>query len=99
MPLLVVWSAQNSARIWKPLYELFDTRYPPLPLSATIAPSSALQLASPMGLKLSNPLLPSTRAVQLPPDMLAQPKTAIPATNIPVAAANDLLMIPSSLLS
>jgi hypothetical protein len=25
MPLFVVWSAQNSARIWKSLYEFFGS--------------------------------------------------------------------------
>jgi hypothetical protein len=30
-PLFVVGSAQNSARSWKSLYELFDTRNPPRP--------------------------------------------------------------------
>jgi hypothetical protein len=56
IPLFVVWSAQNSARIWKSLYEFFDTSWPPLPLSATMAPSSARQLASPIRFQLSRVL-------------------------------------------
>src|SRR5882724_151610 len=94
IPLFVVWSAQNSALIWKSLYEFFDTRYPPLPLSATMAPPSARQLASPTGLKFSIPESPSTRVVQPPPDMLAQPKTPKPATN-PITATDDRFMVSS----
>jgi len=64
MPLFALCAAQNSMRSSKSLYELFDSRKPPLPLSATIAPSSVRQLASPTLLKLSIPLSPSTRVVQ-----------------------------------
>jgi DNA-binding transcriptional LysR family regulator len=48
MPLLASSSAQNSELIWKFLYEFLVTRRPPLPLSATSAPSSMRQLASPV---------------------------------------------------
>src|SRR5258708_18203760 len=82
--LLVLWSAQNSARIWKSLYDFFETRWPPLPLSATIAPSSALQLASPTGVQCSMPFVRSMSVVQPDwPDICAQPKTTSPAKSSP----------------
>src|SRR5512145_3220891 len=64
MPLFVVSSAQNSTRRSKSLYAFFDTRKPPLPLSATTAPPSARQLASPTRSKFSSPLSPSMSVVQ-----------------------------------
>src|SRR5512138_499852 len=64
MPLFALCAAQNSMRSWKSLYEPLDSRKPPLPLSATIAPSSARQFASPTGLKLSIPFSPSISVVQ-----------------------------------
>src|SRR5256885_8767513 len=94
MPLFVVWSAQNSALIWKSVYEFFETRYPPLPLSATIAPSSALQLASPSGLKLSSPDVPSTSLVHPEPDhgIYEQPAAANAITSSPMRFISDLLL-------
>src|SRR5688572_33353743 len=65
MPLFVPWSAQNSARIWKSLYAFLVTRWlVSFALSATIAPPSARQFASPTRSKFSSPLSPSMRVVQ-----------------------------------
>src|SRR5687767_14834668 len=64
MPLFALSAAQNSMRSWKSWYELFDSRKPPLPLSPTIAPSSARQLTSPTRWKFSRPLVPSSSVVQ-----------------------------------
>src|SRR5688572_28521248 len=65
MPLFVPWSAQNSARSWKSLYAFLVSRWPPFAaLSATIAPPSARQFASPTRSKFSSPLSPSIRVVQ-----------------------------------
>ena len=66
MPLLVVASAQNSALSWKSLYELLDTRNPPLPRYATMAPSSGRQFASPTRFQFSRPFSPSISVVQPP---------------------------------
>jgi hypothetical protein len=52
-----------SALIWKFLYEFLVTRWPPLPLSATSAPSSMRQLASPV-LFQSPMVLPSVSVTQ-----------------------------------
>src|SRR5688572_33065676 len=65
MPLFVPWSAQNSARIWKSLYAFLVTRWlVSFALSATIAPPSARQFASPTLSKFSSPLSPSISVVQ-----------------------------------
>src|SRR5712671_1954146 len=99
MPLLVVWSAQNSARIWKSLYAFFETRKPPLPLSATMAPFSARQLASPMGFQFSRPDVPSISVIQpasaWPEGCSAQPKKASPMTSSPVMANKRFIAISS----
>src|SRR5712691_2261139 len=52
------------------LYEFFVTRWPPLPLSATIAPSSTRQLASPVWVQPSK-VFPSNSWVQPGPAWLA----------------------------
>src|SRR4051812_11365887 len=94
MPLFVVVSAQNSARIWKSLYEFFETRYPPLPRSATTAPSSALQFASPIWFQFSRPLLPSISLVHPAslPGIIEQPATANTNANSAAAGKNRRLM-------
>src|SRR3981189_2186668 len=56
-------SPYHSALIWKFLYEFLVTRWPPLPLSATSAPSSMRQLASPV-LFQSPMVLPSVTVPQ-----------------------------------
>src|SRR6185503_7518373 len=82
MPLLALWSAQNSARSSKSLYDFLLTRKPPLPLSATMAPPSARQFASPSRLKLSRPFSPSISVVQPPmlPGIIEQAATSVAAS-------------------
>src|SRR5262245_9044609 len=67
MPLLVSSSAQNSALIWKSLYDSLLTRYegsfPSVILSATSAPSFIAQLALPTSVQ-SPILVPSTNVIQ-----------------------------------
>src|SRR3954464_1727868 len=82
MPLLVFLSAQNSAWIWKSLYEFFVTSRLLLSfaLSATIAPPSARQLASPRRLKFSSPFSPSMSVVQpIIPSIVVQPTASTAA--------------------
>src|SRR3954467_11540422 len=81
-PLLVFLSAQNSAWIWKSLYEFFVTSRLLLSfaLSATIAPPSARQLASPTRLKFSSPFSPSMSVVQpIIPSSVVQPTASTAA--------------------
>src|SRR6185503_864817 len=78
-PLLASSLAQNSTRIMKSLYELFDTRYAGSlpPCVAWIAPPVAVQLAVRKRSKFSRPFSPSTSLVQpLLPPMLEQPAIA-----------------------
>src|SRR5688572_14811281 len=67
MPLLPSAVTQNSARIWKSLYELWETRNAGSPLSllsATMAPSRARQLPPPMLIQLFRPPGPSISVSQ-----------------------------------
>src|SRR4051812_42634348 len=82
MPLLVFLSAQNSAWIWKSLYEFFVTSRLLLSfaLSATIAPPSARQLASPRRVKFSSPFSPSMSVLRpITPSMVVQPTASTAA--------------------
>src|SRR6185295_10635720 len=94
MPLLVVTSDQNSALISKSLYDVFETRCPPLPLSATIAPPSARQLASPTRLKLSRPRSPSiTETHPAEGSWCPHPATPSATTSGTAATAKNLFMV------
>src|SRR3954451_48860 len=79
MPLLAFSSDQNSIRTCRSLYFSLLTRWPPLPLSATIAPSSTRQLASPAWVKPSR-LLPSNRVTK-PSFPVAAPAAASAETS------------------
>src|SRR4029453_5984746 len=86
MPLLVSAVTQNSAWIWKSLYELWETRYASLLSlsSATMAPSRALQLPPPMVTQLFRPSGPSISVSHRPVvggGAPAQPMTARAASS------------------
>src|SRR5258705_10212452 len=99
MPLLASSSAQNSALIWKFLYEFLVTRWPPLPLSATNAPSSMRQLASPV-LSQSPMVLPSVSVTQpgpVWPTACGASEMAKPAASSAMVVVNARIMMMSSL--
>src|SRR5262245_28174214 len=92
MPLLASSSTQNSARTWKSVYELFETRKPwrLSPLSAITAPSAILQLALPIGLQLSR-LDPSKSTVQAGPDDMDEQAPSASAA-IPMTSSDSLFI-------
>src|SRR5687767_7100837 len=96
MPLFVVWSAQNSALIWKSLYEFFESRKPPLPLSATMTPSSERQLASPTCVQLFRLELEPSSSVTHPdsePDRPAHPTASTAMTSSPAVIADQRFIV------
>src|SRR5581483_4697804 len=87
MPLLALSAAQNSMRISKSRYESLLIRKPPVPRSATIAPSSARQFASPTRWKFSRPLSPSMSVCQPMPGRCNWAHAATPATTAAAATS------------
>ena len=98
MPLFALWSAQNSALSSKSLYVVLESRKPPVPLSATIAPPSARQLALPTRSKLSRPFSPSMSVVQPLPGTQAGSEEQPIVAKLKAKAATSVVrfMFPSS---